>query len=247
MRWQFWAPINSEICPLEPHLHMWLSSPGQTSGRSHTYLTFMSFVSDVFPPECEISISRLMSRVFTYGFLQCTEEALQHKEKCSTPSPPPPIPTPPPPSPPPFHGWIYCQSVDLHWHVLEVLCKPETQHSSEAYSGFKEPAEGQRDGTGQQTRSDNLLLAQCSACRNEICLHILSTWSPRLLWRMSFTDGATTGVDGDSFLCLCIFTFASILSCSVNHRPVWAGRICAVVVKAMILQTMRNENRWGRA
>lgn len=87
------------------------------------------------------------------------------------------------------------------------------------------------EGTGQQTDPTIYFFTQRSSCRNEICLHILSTWSPRLLWSMSFTCAfRNNNRDGWKFLLgscwmltedVCMhFHLCQHFSCFVNLRPV---------------------------
>lgn len=105
-------------------------------------------------------------------------------------------------------------------------------------SGFKDPAKGQRDGGRPADRSMTLLFfMQPGQCRNEICLHILSTrptpsaedfiylciWdnhekTPKHSWLM-LTDEKTFKYTRN---------LAIIFSCLVHFRPVGAGRIFAL-------------------
>lgn len=92
-------------------------------------------------------------------------------------------------------------------------------------SGFKEPAEGQRDGTGQQTDlticslhklANAQMRSACTFFPHEA--HVFSGGCYLLMH-----SGATTGMEGNSFLaytaermCIYICTSASIFSCLVN-------------------------------
>lgn len=119
-------------------------------------------------PHCGICISLLqMSRVWAHDSLPWKEGALWQKKKCFT-----------------TVSWSDLLSVLIRIDMFLKCCAKLKLNTWARPSRFKEPARGQRDGTGQQSETvpyTNWLRT------NEICMHILSAWSPRLQWRMLFT------------------------------------------------------------